>query len=260
MEFKLTKPIVFIDLETTGLNISSDRIVEIAMLKLHPDQSTEIKTYRVNPEMPMPKSAYDIHHISDEDLKDAPPFSKIAKLVLQFIGNSDLSGYNIAKFDLPLLMEEFLRLNIDFPLENRKVVDVQHIFHKKEKRDLASAYRFYCDKKIINQHSAEADITATYEVLLAQVEKYDDLEPNIDSLYNFTGKSNESNYDLAGRIVKNAEGTILFNFGKYKGKPVTDIFAKDPGYYAWMMRGDFPQYTKKRLTELFIRWKQEKNN
>lgn len=257
MTIKITKPLVFIDLETTGLSISTDRIVEISILKMNPDQSTEIKTLRVNPEIPIPQESINIHGITDEDVKDEPSFAKVAKTIAQFIGNADISGYNVLKFDIPLLMEEFLRNNIDFNLDGRKIVDVQHIFHKKEKRDLAAAYKFYCNKEIVNQHSAEADIIATKEVLLAQIEKYDDLDNSIDALYDFTGKQSENNVDLAGRIIKDEKGNIVFNFGKYKGQIVTDIFQKDPAYYGWMMKNDFPLYTKKKLTELILTWKNE---
>jgi len=258
MNLTLTRPLAFIDLETTGLNISTDRIVEISVLKLLPDGVKEVFTMVINPEIPIPKQASDIHGFKDEDVKDAPTFAKVGKNILQFIGNADLSGYNIVKFDLPLLVEEFLRVGIDFPIESRKVIDVQHIFHKMEKRDLAAAYKFYCNREIVNQHSAEADITATYEILLAQVDKYNNIGKNIDELYDFTGRQMETLVDLASRLVKDDKGIPVFNFGKYKGRSVFEIFEKDPSYYSWMMKGDFPLYTKKKLTELILKWKQEK--
>ena len=258
MDLKLTKPLAFIDLEATGLNISKDRIVEIAIVKVLPNGSREKYIQRVNPKKEISEEAYNVHKIAQEELDDEPTFEKIAKTVANFLGNADLSGFNIMKFDLPMIMEEFLRANVEFSLENRKVIDVQHIFHKKEKRDLAAAYRFYCGSEIINQHSAEADVTATLEVLNAQLDKYDDLENNTESLFDFTGRQLENMVDLAGRIVKNSNGDEVFNFGKYKGKKVFDIFEKDSAYYGWMMKGDFPQYTKKKLTELILKWKQER--
>lgn len=258
MNLILKRPLALIDLETTGLSISNDRIVEISILKLMPDQSQDVLTMRINPEMSIPKQSTEIHKITDDDVKDAPTFAKVAKNLIQFIGNADLSGYNIYKFDLPVIMEEFLRAGVDFSMENRKVVDVQHIFHKMEKRDLSAAYMFYCNKEIVNQHSAEADIKATYEVLLAQVGKYDNIGKSIDELYDFTGRQLENMIDFAGRIVLDDKGVPVFNFGKYKGRSVYDIFEKDSAYYSWMMNGDFPLYTKKKLTELILRWKQKK--
>ncbi|MBL6964145.1 MAG: 3'-5' exonuclease [Bacteroidetes bacterium] len=256
MTIKLTKPLALFDLETTGLNISSDRIIEISILKLLPDGGRENLTQRINPEIPVSEESFAIHGISNEDLKDEPAFAKIAKNLVNFIGNADLSGYNVVKFDLPMFVEELLRANVDFSLEGRKVIDVQHIFHKKERRDLAAAYQFYCDKEIENQHSAEADIMATEEVLQAQIERYEDIGDDMDSLYEFTGKQLENMVDLAGRIVLNEEGEAVFNFGKYKSRKVFDIFEKDPAYYGWIIKNDFPQHTKQKLTELMFKWKQ----
>ncbi|MFC2114468.1 exonuclease domain-containing protein [Bacteroidota bacterium] len=258
MLLKLTKPIAFIDLETTGLNVSSDRIIEISILKLMRDETKESLTLRINPEFPISAESTSIHGLTNDDLKDEPVFAKVAKSIVNFIGNADLSGFNIVKFDLPMLIEEFLRVNVDFSLEGRKIVDVQHIFHKKEKRDLSAAYKFYCDKEIVNQHSAKADIEATEAVLQEQLKRYPDIGTDVDSLYEFTGRQFEKMIDLAGRMVMNAELQAEFNFGKYKGQKVFDIFEKDPAYYGWMMKSDFPQHTKQKLTELMFNWKQSK--
>lgn len=251
MNLKLTRPIVFFDLETTGVDVAKDRIVEISILKLHPDGKKEIKTRRVNPEMPIPPGSTEIHGISDEDVMDEPTFAALAKSLAQFIGNSDLAGYNSNKFDVPLLVEEFLRVGVDFDLENRKLVDVQNIFHKMEQRTLVAAYKFYCGKDLVDAHSAEADIKATYEVLESQIERYDELENDIDFLSEFSKRNNT--VDLMGRIVYNEEKIEVFNFGKHKGKPVSEILEKDPSYYNWMMKGDFPLYTKKVLTAIKLR-------
>ncbi|MEX2380357.1 MAG: exonuclease domain-containing protein [Vicingaceae bacterium] len=251
MNLKLTRPIVFFDLETTGVEVAKDRIVEISILKLHPDGKKEIKTRRVNPEMPIPPGSTEIHGISDEDVKDEPTFAALAKSLAQFIGNSDLAGYNSNKFDVPLLVEEFLRVGVDFDLENRKLVDVQNIFHKMEQRTLVAAYKFYCGKDLVDAHSAEADIKATYEVLESQIERYEELENDIDFLSEFSKRNNT--VDLMGRIVYNEENIEVFNFGKHKGKPVSEILDKDPSYYNWMMNGDFPLYTKKVLTAIKLR-------
>lgn len=251
MKLNLKKPIVFFDLETTGVDVSKDRIVEISILKLNPDGKKEIKTRRVNPEMPIPLQSSEIHGIYDEDVKDEPTFRALAKSLAKFIGNSDLAGYNSNKFDVPLLAEEFLRVGVDFDLENRNRVDVQNIFHKMEQRTLVAAYKFYCDKELVNAHSAEADIIATYEVLEAQLERYDELENDVDFLAEFSER--QKNVDLIGRIVYNEDNVEVFNFGKHKGKSVAEVFKKEPSYYAWMMDGDFPQYTKKVLTAIKLR-------
>lgn len=251
MKLKLNKPIVFFDLETTGVDVAKDRIVEISILKLYPDGKKDIKTRRVNPEMPIPPGSTEIHGISDEDVKDEPTFKAMAKSLAQFIDNSDLAGYNSNKFDVPLLAEEFLRVGVDFDLESRKLVDVQNIFHKMEQRTLVAAYKFYCEKELIDAHSAEADNIATYEVLEAQLDKYDELENDISFLAEFSSRSN--NADLMGRIVYNADKVEVFNFGKHKGKPVTEVLENEPSYYNWMMNGDFPLYTKKVLTAIKLR-------
>ncbi len=257
MILELTKPLAFIDLETTGLKIGYDRIIEFSVLKFMPDGSRKTYTQRVNPEMEIHEEALKVHKISLEELQHEPTFAEVARQLVNFIDNSDLCGFNIMKFDLPMLIEEFMRVNVDFKLEGRKVIDAQHIFHKMEKRDLAAAYRFYCNKQIENQHSAEADIQATYEVLMAQVQKYKALKNNVDAIYEFLGKPLENMVDLANRLIKNSKGEVVFNFGKYKGQKVEDIFEKDPSYYSWMMNGDFPAYTKKKLTELYIQWKKK---
>lgn len=257
MKLKLVKPLAFIDLETTGLDIVSDRIVEIAILKLLPDGGRETYVQRVNPGIPVPPRVTAIHGLSDEDLKDMPTFDKIGQKIINFIGNSDLSGFNIMKFDLPLLMEEFLRYHFEFSLDGRKVIDVQHIFHKMEKRDLATAYKFYCNKSIEHQHSAEYDIAATEEILHEQINRYQNIGTTVEEIYNFTGRLLDRLIDLSNRMVRDENGDIIFNFGKYKGQRVEDVFRKDTSYYDWMIRGDFPQHTKNKLTELYIKWKQK---
>lgn len=251
MKLNLRRPIVFFDLETTGVNVSTDRIVEISIMKLHPDGKKEIKTRRINPGIPIPKECTEIHGISDKDVKDEPTFKALAKSLAQFIGNSDLAGFNSNKFDIPLLVEEFLRAGIDFDMSNRKCVDVQTIFHKMEKRTLGAAYQFYCKKELENAHSAEADTVATHEILEAQLDRYEDLENDIDFLSEFS--TQKKTCDLMGRIVYNEEGIEVFNFGKHKGLPVEQILQKEPSYYSWMMDGDFPLYTKKVLTVIKLR-------
>jgi DNA polymerase-3 subunit epsilon len=251
MGLALKKPIVFFDLETTGVDVAKDRIVEISILKLHPDGKKEVKTRRVNPEMPIPNGSSEIHGIYDEDVKDEPTFKSMAKSLATFIGNSDMAGFNSNKFDVPLLVEEFLRVGVDFEIDNRSLVDVQNIFHKMEQRTLVAAYKFYCEKDLTNAHSAEADNIATYEVLEAQIERYKELENNVSFLSEFSRRTN--NADLMGRIVFNEENIEVFNFGKHKGTPVSQVLERDPSYYKWMMNGDFPLYTKKVLTAIKLR-------
>mgnify|MGYP006103424843 FL=1 len=251
MGLELKKPIVFFDLETTGVDVSKDRIVEISILKLHPDGKKEVKTRRVNPEMHIPKVTSEIHGIYDEDVKEEPTFKAMAKSLATFIGNSDLAGFNSNKFDVPLLVEEFLRVGVDFDIEGRSLVDVQNIFHKMEQRTLVAAYKFYCGKELTNAHSAEADNIATFDVLEAQIERYDELENNVNFLSDFSRRT--SNADLMGRIVFNEENIEVFNFGKHKGMPVATVLESDPSYYKWMMNGDFPLYTKKVLTAIKLR-------
>ena len=251
MTLALKKPIVFFDLETTGVDVAKDRIVEISILKLYPDGKKEVKTRRVNPEIPIPKGSSEIHGIYDDDVKDEPTFKSMAKSLAVFIDNSDLAGFNSNKFDVPLLAEEFLRVGVDFEIDNRSLVDVQNIFHKLEQRTLVAAYKFYCGKDLTNAHSAEADNMATYEVLQAQIERYEELENNVNFLSEFSKRTN--NADLMGRIVYNEEKVEVFNFGKHKGTPVSQVLERDPSYYKWMMNGDFPLYTKKVLTAIKLR-------
>ncbi len=248
MELNVKNPLVFFDLETTGIDMVNDRIVEICILKVFPDGRTEVKTRRVNPTIPIPAQATAIHGITNEDVKDCPTFKEIAKSLVQLIEGCDFAGYNSNKFDLPLLAEEFIRAGIDFDLKKRKFIDVQTIFHKMEQRALVAAYKFYCDKDLDNAHSAEADTFATYEVLKAQRDRYPELKNDIDFLSDFSAKTR--NVDFAGRIVLNDKDVEVFNFGKHRGRPVVEVLETEPGYYAWMMNGDFPLYTKNVLTRI----------
>ncbi|MDN5285516.1 MAG: polymerase-3 subunit epsilon [Mucilaginibacter sp.] len=269
MKLNLIRPLAFFDLEATGINIGADRIVEISVIKLHPDGSEEVKTWRINPEMPIPIESSLIHGIYDEHIKDEPTFKAIAPLVAEFIDNSDLAGFNSNKFDIPMLMEEFLRAGVLFDLDNRHFVDVQNIFHQMEQRTLKAAYQFYCSKDIINAHSAEADTRATMEVLLAQIERYENQEwedkkgnksipvvNHVEGLHKFTNLNRP--VDFAGRLAFNEAGEEVFNFGKHKGKKVEDIFNIEPSYYSWMMQGDFPLYTKRKLEGIYKRWNDKK--
>lgn len=248
MKLKLTRPIAFFDLETTGVNIGTDRIVELSILKIFPDGKRETKTMRVNPTIPIPASSSEIHGIRDEDVADAPTFEDIAPNLYIFLHDCDLGGYNSNKFDVPLLAEEFHRVGYDFDITEKKLVDVQNIFHKMEQRTLAAAYQFYCGKSLENAHSAEADTTATFEILLAQLDRYDELKSDVDFLHTFSKRGN--NVDLAGRFVSNDKGEVLINFGKHKGKTVESVLEQEPSYYSWMMRGDFAQDTKKVLKNI----------
>lgn len=249
MKLNLERPLIFFDLETTGTNIMRDRIVEFSYVKVYPDGHDESKSRRLNPEMPIPPESTAVHHISDEDVKDAPTFRQVSKALLDIFEGCDIAGYNSNKFDVPLLMEEFNRVGLKFDLTDRKFIDVQTIFHKMEQRTLVAAYRFYCGKELDNAHSAEADTRATYEVLLGQLAKYPDLENDITKLAEFskTGK----NVDLAGRIVLNDKDEAVFNFGKHKGSKVVDVFRREPSFYSWMMQGDFPINTKDVITVLY---------
>lgn len=258
MKLNLKKPVVFFDIESTGLSVSKDRIVELGLIKINPDQSEETLTLRINPEMEISKESQEIHGISNEDLKDAPTFKEVAPRILEFIGNADLAGYNSNKFDIPMLLEEFTRVGVDFDMSVRKAIDVQNIFHKKEQRTLAAAYKFYCNKEIENAHSADADITATYEVLKAQLDKYPDLENDMDFLAEFSQNSKNKLLDFAGRLAVNKDGEPIYNFGKHKDKTIKEIFDKEPGYHAWMLNNDFPHYTKKILKEITDKLKAEK--
>jgi len=269
MKLNLKRPLAFFDLETTGTNIGADRIVEISVIKLFPDGSEEVKTWRINPGMPIPIESSLVHGIYDEDIKDEPLFKEVGQAVAEFIADSDLAGYNSNKFDIPVLMEEFLRARIAFDLDGRHFVDVQNIFHQMEQRTLKAAYQFYCDKQIINAHSAEADTRATMEVLIAQVARYENTEwedkkgnkqvpviNDIEALHKFTNLNRP--VDFAGRMVFNDEGVEVFNFGKHKGKAVEEVFRIEPSYYSWMMQGDFPLYTKRKLEEIYNRYNAKK--
>ena len=243
MNLKLEKPIVFFDLETTGLQIAKDRIVEISILKVFPNGNKESKTWLVNPTIPIPEKITDIHGISDEKVANEPTFNKLAEEISELIHNCDLGGYNSNKFDIPLLAEEFLRSGIDFDMKNRKSIDVQNIFHKLEQRTLVAAYKFYCDKDLTNSHSAEADTIATYEVLLSQLDKYDELENNVSFLSEFSERGGRF-ADMAGFIRYNKEEEEILSFGKYRGITLKEIWNENPGYFSWIQNADFPLYTK----------------
>jgi DNA polymerase-3 subunit epsilon len=258
VKLNLKNPLVFFDLETTGTNIVSDRIVEISYLKVMPNGDEDSKTRRINPEMPIPPESTAIHGISDEDVKEAPTFKAIAKSLAAQIEGCDLVGYNSNRFDIPLLAEEFLRSGVDFDLMKRKFVDVQTIFHKKEQRTLAAAYKFYCNLDLENAHTAEADTKATYEILKSQLDRYPDLKNDVDFLSEFSAFGN--NVDFAGRVVYNDKMQEVINFGKYKGKLVEEVFHEDPGYYGWIIQGDFPLYTKKVFTNIKLRSAFNKSN
>jgi len=251
MKLQLTKPICFFDLETTGTNISKDRIVEIAIVKVHPDGKEETKTWRVNPTVPIPAMVSEIHGIYEKDIADKPTFKELAPEVHQFIKGCDLAGYNSNRFDIPLLAEEMLRAGVDFDLNNNVAVDVQTIFHKKELRTLVAAYKFYCDGDLTNAHAAEADSKATYEVLKAQLERYDDLPKDMKSLSQYT--TQRRTVDFAGFIVYDEDNNEVFGFGKNKGRLVSDVLEKEPGYYNWIQNADFPLYTKKVLTAIKLK-------
>jgi DNA polymerase-3 subunit epsilon len=251
VKLNLKNPLVFFDLETTGTNIVSDRIVEISYLKIFPNGNEDSKTRRINPEMPIPPQATAIHGITDEDVKNAPTFKSIAKSLASQIEGCDLAGYNSNRFDIPLLAEEFLRASVEMDFTKRKFIDVQTIFHKKEQRTLEAAYKFYCDKDLENAHTAEADTRATYEVLQSQLDKYPDLVNDIQFLSEYSAFT--SNVDFAGRVVYNEQKKEVINFGKYKGRLVDDVLREDPGYYGWILQGDFPLYTKKVFTTIKLR-------
>lgn len=269
MKLNLKRPLAFFDLEATGINVGADRIVEIAILKAMPDGSEIVKTWRVNPEMPIPLQTSLIHGIYDEDIADAPTFKTLAVEIAEFIGESDLAGYNSNKFDIPMLLEEFLRADLDFDMAERKFVDVQNIFHQMEQRTLKAAYKFYCQEDLVNAHAAEADVIATYKVLLGQLEMYKETEftdkqgiksvpvvNDVDALHTFTNINKP--VDFAGRMVYNDKGEVCFNFGKHKGKTAEQVFGIEPSYYAWMKQGDFPLYTKKKLDEEWAKFNAKK--
>lgn len=252
MELNLKRPMVFFDLETTGVDPAKDRIVEISMVKVMPDGSEEVRTRLINPQMHIPETATAIHGITDDDVREAPSFAQIAKSLYKFIEGCDFGGFNSNRFDLPMLVEEFLRAGVDVDFKRRRFVDVQNIFHKMEQRTLVAAYKFYCGKDLTEAHSAQADTMATYEVLKAQLDRYSDtLQNDVDFLAKYS--SFTKNVDFAGRIVYNEAGVEVFNFGKYKGMPVAEILKKDPGYYGWIMNGDFTLNTKNVLTKIRLR-------
>lgn len=240
---EIKKPIIFFDIEATGLDISQDRIVEIAMIKLYPDGQQEEKVIRVNPEITIPDEVIAIHGISNEDVANAPRFEDVANEIETFIGDADLAGYNSNKFDVPILAEELLRAGSQFDLMGRKFIDVQNIFHKMEQRTLAAAYQFYCQKELTNAHNASADTKATMEVLLAQLDRYNDLEKNVSFLANFSATKGDI-IDFAGRLALNENGEAIYNFGKHKGKTLEKVNQEEPGYYGWMLNANFPLTTK----------------
>jgi DNA polymerase-3 subunit epsilon len=248
MELNLIKPIVFFDLETTGINIATDKIVEISILKVFPNGNKESKTWLVNPEMEIPKESSDIHGITNEKVVTEPTFKELAPKINEMIADSDLAGFNSNRFDIPLLAEELMRAGIDFDMKNRKAIDVQVIFHKKEQRTLSAGYQFYCGKELEGAHGAEADTNATYEILLAQLDKYEDIGNSVDSLSAFSTHGKRA--DFAGFILMNDKDQEIFSFGKYKGRTVEEVFKENPGYNNWIQNADFPLYTKKVLKEI----------
>lgn len=248
MKLQLNKPLIIFDLETTGINTSHDRIVELFMIRIETDGSRSDLYHRFNPGIPIPPEITAIHGISNEDIANEPSFKDKAHDINKFIGNCDFAGFNSNKFDFPMLVEEFYRAGIDFEVSKRKFIDAQKIFHLMEPRNLSAAYKFYCSKELNNAHSAKADTEATWEIIQSQLDKYTELEPNIEFLHKFSGQNNLA--DLAGRLVFNDKQEVVFNFGKHKGKRVQDVFKTDHGYYDWMMQGDFPLQTKKILTKL----------
>ena len=251
MNLNLTKPICFFDLETTGVNITTDRIVEIAILKVHPNGKEESKTWLVNPEMVIPKEVIEIHGITNEAVANKPTFKEVAKEIYNMIKDSDLGGFNSNRFDIPLLAEELLRAEVDFDMKNRVAVDVQTIFHKMEQRTLSAAYKFYCNAELEGAHGAEADTRATFEVLKAQIAKYDEIENDTKFLAEFSSRKQFA--DFAGFIVFNKKNEECFSFGKHKGKLVTEVLETEPGYFGWLLNADFPLYTKKVLTAIKLR-------
>ncbi len=250
MALQLSRPIVFIDLETTGINLATDRVIEIAIVKILPDRTRHVKHKIVNPQIPIPKKSSEIHGITDDKVKDAPTFKEIANELKQFIDIADLSGYNSNRFDIPLLIEEFLRAGLTLDMTNRRMLDVQQIFHMMEKRTLEAAYKFYCEKELIDAHSAQADASATWEILEAQLTRYEHLGETLDTILQFTGE--EKYVDFARRFVMDNDVEV-FNFGKHKGRAVCDVLKAEPQYYDWMMKGDFPLHTKQKLTEILNR-------
>lgn len=253
MKLKLNRPLVFFDLETTGVNLTADRIVEISTVKLMPDGTIEERTRRINPEMHIPEEATAVHHIKDEDVRNEPTFRQVAKSLAKMLEGCDLAGFNSNRFDIPMLDQEFQRANVDFDFSKARFVDVQTIFHKREPRNLIAAYKFYCDKDLEGAHSANADTMATYEVLLAQLDRYEDLPTDIDGLSNYS--SQNRNVDFTGRLIYDDKKREIINFGKYKGRVAEEVLAQDPGYYGWIMQGDFTKNTKDCFTRIRLRLK-----
>ena len=250
MSLTVSRPLAIIDLETTGINVATDKIIEIAIVKLLPDGTTLNKRKFINPQIPIPQSSSDVHGITNEMIKDAPVFKQVANEIKQFLDNCDLGGYNSNRFDIPMLVEEFLRAGLEFSMEGRKLIDVQKIFHSMEQRTLAAAYKFYCNKALNNAHSAEADAMATLEILHAQVVRYPEIGITIESILNCIGE--EDCVDFARRMIM-MDGIEIFNFGKHKGKAVAEVLKVEPQYYDWIMKGDFPMNTKQKLTEILNR-------
>lgn len=251
MELKLNRPLCFFDLETTGIDVARDRIVEISIVKVYPNGNQESRTWLVNPTIPIPPQATAVHGISNEKVANEPTFKELAPQIHVMIKDSDLAGYNSDRFDIPLLAEELLRAEVDFDMKNRVAVDVQTIFHKKEERTLSAAYRFYCNQTLDNAHSAEADTKATYEILKAQLDRYPDLPNDVKALSEYTTRKKA--VDFAGFIALDDKGREIFTFGKHKGALVEDVFDKEPGYFGWIQGADFPLYTKKVLTGIKLR-------
>ncbi|MBQ9530047.1 MAG: 3'-5' exonuclease [Bacteroidales bacterium] len=256
MQLKLKRPLLFFDIESTGLNVATDRIVEISMVKVMPDGSRDVKTRRVNPTIPIPEAARAVHGISDEDVKDCPTFAQLAKSMMAWMEGCDIAGYNSLNFDIPMLTEEFMRVGLDPKFRERNLVDVQVIFYKKEPRTLSGAYKFYCGKNLEDAHTAEADTMATLEVLEAQLDHYPDLENDVDALADFTKR--QKMLDYAGRIVLDEHDVPIFNFGKHKGRSVREVLEQEPSYYTWMQNGDFTQDTKNVLTKIYLEGKNTK--
>ena len=253
MKLNLRNPIIFFDVESTGLNITSDRIIEIAYIKVWPNGNEESRTLRINPEMHIPEQSTAVHHITDDDVKDCPTFKQVARELGHVFEGCDIAGFNSNHFDVPILAEEMARAGVDFDVTRRKFIDVQTIYHRMERRDLAAAYKFYCGREMDNHHAALADTQATYEVLKAQLDRYPDvLQNDVEELAKISSYSR--NVDLAGRFVYDDDGHEVFNFGKYKGQRVEDVLKRDTGYYGWMLNGDFTLNTKQALTRLKLKY------
>ncbi len=245
---QLDRAIVFFDIESTGLSVTKDKIVQISLLKIFPDKKEQSLTFTLNPEIPIPAEVVAIHGITDEQVKNKPKFVEVAQEIFDFVNECDLAGFNLLKFDVPMLLEEFIRVNLELDIEKIHIIDVQAIYHKMEQRTLSAAYKFYCNQELTNAHDAEADTIATFEVFKAQLNKYDNLQKDIPGIVNFLGANNR--VDLEGRVVKNDKGEVVFNFGKHKGRKVSQVFESEPSYYNWMMDGDFSGYTKKVIQRI----------